>query len=625
MKGKLLWGRLRDIVAAQPYTVLLDSFYGGGDKKKNNKMSCKCMKCSSRKKTSASATVQDNEDDCEGKGEADSLAEYEALIVNAGLSHERSHLLPVLAQAGLDSTRIKSMDSVLVWDYLRSKHVSHDSCMELVNSAKLQVDVLFLQGSASYLMSALGLDGKIYKKTYVMELVNKRLNDMCTRAIARGVEYEFTDIKAKLTSRKSLPESINSRIQNQLRKLQAYHTRLIESSGDVKELDLELFCNLMIAKLFFSSSGTPSTYVYSQRVCMSRDGTNLHTQLWAGYAARVLNTFFDETQQNAVNLLIVDVGAGQVKPFLITAKRGEAFRLVLDCQKDYDCSEYLGKKLSETMVYLRAFSEKHPNPSNNLQQEAIAVLKNTASLLAEKLIGSADAALMTHEGLAPNATMLVHFMGTSTIRKFLSQTCTHEAQMMKFVLLEAIRKNIEIHYCKESKHVRGENVKFVVLAQDEEAMYEHESIRNMIKYAVDIPIDLQRGRLLSWGNLSWGRGSTQGWIFGAKNGKCLHKPLALQLGLARTEDILTSEFRGYKHKWNLDVSEEKGKKTFMLFPSTGWLDVVNSVCGPNMTPAYIVIKQTMIKLKQAIVQKAHWLHFNEARLAVREQLFAQRM
>jgi len=84
-----------------------------------------------------------------------------SLILNAGLSSEMTNLLPILSDSGLTPDRLQKVEDGVIWELLGTLNVSASSRLELIAAAKTRVDLLYLQGSASYLMIELGLEGKL--------------------------------------------------------------------------------------------------------------------------------------------------------------------------------------------------------------------------------------------------------------------------------------------------------------------------------------------------------------------------------------------------------------------------------------------------------------------------------
>jgi hypothetical protein len=59
-------------------------------------------------------------------------------------------------------------------------NVSAGARLELIAAAKTRVDLLYLQGSASYLMIELGLEGKVMGKPDMLSRINREIRIACT-------------------------------------------------------------------------------------------------------------------------------------------------------------------------------------------------------------------------------------------------------------------------------------------------------------------------------------------------------------------------------------------------------------------------------------------------------------
>ena len=79
--------------------------------------------------------------------------------------------------------------------------------------------------------------------------------------------------------------------------------------------------------------------------------------------------------------------------------------------------------------------------------------------------------------------------------------------------------------------------KFEILAQSDEARYEFNAAMEALNYAIDLPLEVQRG-MASAGNLAWGNGSCQGMVNGDKS----ERPLTLTVGLKNLQKEIKEEF-----------------------------------------------------------------------------------
>ena len=99
---------------------------------------------------------------------------------------------------------------------------------------KDQVDVIFLQGSSSFLMKHLELEGKRVTKRELLDVIDKKLLGNC---VGGGTPHNLTDA-----------------------------------------------ANLLMGRMLFNSTATPAIAFISQRECEGPEDT-IHTQLYYGFAA----------------------------------------------------------------------------------------------------------------------------------------------------------------------------------------------------------------------------------------------------------------------------------------------------------------------------------------------------
>jgi hypothetical protein len=103
--------------------------------------------------------------------------ELTATIFNAGLALEMVNLVPTLIKRGLDVQHIKTHDPQLLSEALGHLNIKLEDRMCIISSAKEQVKTLFLQGSASYMMQNLKMDGKLATKGEIISRIGANLRE----------------------------------------------------------------------------------------------------------------------------------------------------------------------------------------------------------------------------------------------------------------------------------------------------------------------------------------------------------------------------------------------------------------------------------------------------------------
>ena len=207
----------------------------------------------------------------------------EAAIANCGLSLEMSNLPHKLFDYGMTVADFKeSHDTRLIDEQLAMLSVPLEHRRKLIVQTRKQVDVLFLQGSASYLMIDLKLDGQLVTKSKVLATIEGYLRDG------------------------QMPGDDD------------------RDSGKPR-FNFKSFQNLMYGRAILNSSATNCVYIISKRECRSTSG-KLYTQLWAGYADSI--TAEATAIKPEATAMIVDIGSGEIKGFFCTLKKNTPVKLL---------------------------------------------------------------------------------------------------------------------------------------------------------------------------------------------------------------------------------------------------------------------------------------------------------
>jgi hypothetical protein len=431
--------------------------------------SCPCEACKSRQRHEY--------DDLQKQEKYLSKEEKQmtAAVVNAGLGLELTNLVSVFIKAGINLKRMKSLPETLLYDMLGNLRVKPEDRIDLIVSAKEQVDLLFLQGSASYMYTHLGLAGK---------MTTLRL---CLYKIDTKIESTYD------------------------------HT-------------LKDFTNMLYGYQLLNSSATPAVNVLSKRTCRSINGP-IYSQLWAGFAAAEAEKLKQGEEQKIV---IVDLGSGEFKRFLCTLGKGKPIKLEKEL-KDLETPEQYSTGLEELKKILvqhyKADSEnKHPTgPALDVYEARLDDVINAM------LSGDQIEQFITN---SENVTA-VHFLATSSTRKYFTSQDAEpggddagNAEANNFIL-KIIREKL-----KEKLGDGGERVvNYKLLQQEDEAKYEFHAAKAAIHHAFDIPLEAQR--CSSFGALAWGNGSCQGYTTGLTTNEGKEsEPLKFEIGLKEVTEIV---------------------------------------------------------------------------------------
>lgn len=206
---------------------------------------CKCAAC--RLRTGNFMVGKDpgrDRDARSNEGQKSNLViEIDAVISNAGLTLELGNRSSALVDAGVTVDRLRNMDEPMMVEMLATTGIKQRAAIELIASAKSQIGVIFVQGSASYMIKELGFNvGELVSKAQVLLTIEQQLEN----GMLPGAE----------------PDEI-------------VH-------------DFQQFCNFLYGATLLNSTAAPCVYVLSKRRCTSDFGP-LYTQLWAGYANSITN------------------------------------------------------------------------------------------------------------------------------------------------------------------------------------------------------------------------------------------------------------------------------------------------------------------------------------------------
>jgi len=288
-------------------------------------------------------------------------------------------------------------------------------------------------------------------------------------------------------------------------------------------------------------------YLFAQRDCTSQEHP-LFTQLWFGYVAHVAKVMFDtsladqgDEWQRPGHVLVVDVGSGEFKPMLaeISPYGPPKHVEVKGLEKDKPNAVQYSKCMENLVSAFATRVARDPKLTPDAAWEkSQPILDAMVEKIKDSLVKCCDA-ITDGVGLceADMHGTLVHFVGTSSTRHLLagkdSEALGQMSSRVKGAVAGVIIRRIESAL---RRHFRDFNdVKYVVLLQKDEALYEYEAVNQVLHNAIDVPVEIQGGAL-SFGNLGWGNGSCQGMLRGPEHPSA-SEPLVLQVGLKVVQSI----------------------------------------------------------------------------------------
>lgn len=291
--------------------------------------------------------------------------------------------------------------------------------------------LVVLQGSATYLSKRIKLDGVVTKTTDYLAAVDAMFAEMEATCGTDGGEVDQTNLANGLFA-----------------------------VAVLKELQL--------------AHGTP--YIMSKREFKGAAGTDIYTQLWAGFVA-------DKLVTSAVQkFVVIDVGSGEIKYFAVTTEVGAG----------------------------------EPGKYSKYPFTAVEITKSKE--IAEQFLAK-FAECCSDAGTAENISELMAILSGP-----LSGT-EFKDWKVKAIGTQAMR-TIQEKNPTRAKEVLGKIGDDIdIISPSDEAGFELSAVSNAFEHATDLPDGA--GDKTLFGNLAWGNGSCQGTI---KQGKSLYSE-SIAMGL----------------------------------------------------------------------------------------------
>lgn len=463
--------------------------------------------------------------------------ELHAAIANAGLGLKLPNVVSVLLEAWLDVPQMKETDDAVLLKLLGERHIKLEDCIKLMVAARNQVDLIFLQGSASYLFKDLGIDGQLVTKAVCLERMQERFR--------RNVHTD----------------------QDAFVSLDTGDAKKMDVGSDHLDHDLKSFANMIYGHLLMNSTATPTVAFLSQRECEGLDG-KIYTQLWAGFAAKCVESL--PAGEDERKIVVVDLGTGEFKRFLCKVRRGKAIEKVEE-KKDKSTAEAYSKGLEKMFDDIKKSNEEKFNNNEAVDPDGpeLDVYKDSLSKVVNAILGNGivEAFIKKHGGIKPHGGVTaVHFLATSSTRKILSKPLSgkagrpHERKAANFArifILKAVKEKL-------AESLGGNNddaIDFKLLDQKDEAHYEFHAAKAAIKYAIDIPAEAKSTS--SFAALAWGNGSCQGYCYGdveAPGNSMSSTPkrvLSMEVGLEEVQSQIIVRYGGKDNIYSYD--KDKGE------------------------------------------------------------------
>lgn len=460
--------------------------------------------------------------------------ELETLMINSSLARKRHLYAELLTDSGLTTQRMKALKQSVLWSALGDAGInSAEERVEIIAALQQQVDVIFLQGSASYLAIFLQLNGLLVKKIDFMKRIALAFDSWAIDLLDADAGCYERNLKR------------DTKIRGNLRYFR-------DSGLPPFCVNMKNLANALFGSVCLNSSAAQSVNLISKREFRGADKKPINTQLWQGYARKNAEKWFAVNPgATAAYHFTVDIGSGELKYFACRCTRKAndgkpTVEAIATAKRESDGPERYNAKLRELFNTLKLRQSSPEDSLQAAQQQAAQVARELIGITVEgeEWPGSifTESTMTTEAGKkmsGKDATQLrtkllsiagvkswpINFVGTSFTR----------GQMHKHGW-EVFNKGIEL-VCDEMEnlapHINPGEVKFVTLQQEDESRLELESAEWAFEHAVDLPPDC-KGNL--GGNLSWGNGSLQGTCKGIGNEPDRH--YSLPNGLKSVEEMI---------------------------------------------------------------------------------------
>eukprot|EP00039_Didymoeca_costata_P016026 m.279950 g.279950 ORF g.279950 m.279950 type:complete len:820 (+) comp16323_c12_seq1:226-2685(+) len=444
-------------------------------------------------------------------------------LINAGFKMSARGMAVHAVKAGMSLDVFKHMDVNIVWEMLSDLKIPLTQRTDLMMVAKKQVDIIYLQGSASYLLMELGFDGVLVSK---LELLNKLENTVA----------EIVDSSA------SIP---------------------------IEGKRLKTLANVIYGKLLVSSSATPCLNFFGKREVHTSDSEyqTVHTQLWAGYADTFARTklFPKFRDKDELKYIVIDLGSGQFKSFVVQSTR-EKPGLITKIKEDKD-----DKNPATYMELLDEFTKGNLGIKETARKIAAVMTNGTDGNFlqhtrdsffsdGDKCAGIALCATAnTRNKFAPPPTLKDYFCdenddNTSTLGDDNISVLGEDDNISNFGdddeglqdnkglddgqikdIIEAVHSEL----AELVKATFGEECicEFEILNQHQEAACEFAASESALIHGINLPAGVQ-GKRISMGNLAWGSGSCQGFPLGTQDAV-----VCLPFGLKHVQKVVESAMK----------------------------------------------------------------------------------
>ena len=505
-------------------------------------------------------------------------------LLNAGLTLVYSSLGKVFREHNLSLETMRDIDPLMTWKILQKLQLDDKQSAAIMKTVNHQVDVIYMQGSSSYLFMALqddtgaSLEGQLVAKPELIVYVENKIQEASTTKAEKQERRE-----AQAATRLELLRDQHSRGRLGHDQYAQAIKRQEQLNDDAAKaplhdgIDMTVLANCLLGRTLLYSSATPGLSFYSQRLCRGQKG-NIHTQLWYGYASALALHFMDPTkhpsgctkyQSEGFVSCVVDVGSGETKQFYSRKPNVNTALEQIGDEKRHtnDKMQDLMKQLIDACItdVHRSQAQGGDAGSGEGGTKALAAtfVKICFNLGGEAVQMKAD---------------VVRVFGTGSVRKlFASSDRTHKpthVALAKQKLLAHLSDALKT-FVKENKMlndgiaVDDKTVEFVIMSQTEEAQFEFAAAEEALNHAIDLPIDIQRGNA-SHGNMAWGNGSLQGYPNGREvgHGKAAPRAITLNAGLKTIKGALLDTFLGGEQQ------HAKRLKAMMALPEHEGKDIV---------------------------------------------------
>lgn len=315
--------------------------------------------------------------------------------------------------------------------------------------------------------------------------------------------------------------------QDELMRLNTEYRAKMRADG---KANLTNLANSIATEVYTQAEGANFTHFFGARSLKGEDGEDLFTSLWASKAAEIL-----ETDQAVDQFVIMDIGTGEIKRYLIQRKTDGFSAMDLGKLDGYKFSTFLEEQLQrlgdaitdgstfvkniyELLVCGFQIAEDVEEETDTLSGD-ITQMDETDVFLPETVEHKASPykPLFRFQGSQEHVSAPVYIFGTASLRKIQEASPNTFAELIKSLADDETTPSASL----------------VVLSPEEEARAERDAFIRAFTRASNVPEEARECPIS--GFMAWGNGSLQGMTEGEYETKL---PIGLKAIKAKILEIL---------------------------------------------------------------------------------------